>query len=186
MENLSEFLHKYIPCVDLTDFLDCFQRKIIAKKDFLVRPGDLCDFLVFIDKGLFRVYYYDLEGKEITSWFSFEHGMVTDMLAFYTNQKATFYVEALEDSEVFMITKEQLEELYAVNPEYREFGRRFAEEALAMMMGRSMSLQTLNATERYEELLANPEFMLKIPLKYLASYLGITDTSLSRIRKSFE
>jgi hypothetical protein len=109
--------------------------------------------------------------------------VITDLLGFYTTGRAEFYVEALEDSILYKVQKRDLEKLYHDFPVYREFGRKFAEEAFTILMFRTHSLHTKSAEERYRELLQIPDFMQKVPLKYLASYLGVTDTSLSRIRK---
>ena len=112
--------------------------------------------------------------------------MITDMLAFYTETRASFYVQAVEKSEIRIILKSQLDKLYQSNPEYQEFGRKYAENAFINVGQRMLSFQTKSAEERYKELLQNPKYMQKIPLKYLASYLGVTDTSLSRIRKNLQ
>jgi CRP-like cAMP-binding protein len=180
---LREFLEYYLPNEDLKPLLNCFHEFKIKKGRHLLKPGQDCNYLAFIQQGCFRVYYHDINDKEIITWFSFEEMVISDLLGLYTNGKAQFYVEALEDSLIYKISKADLENLYKQNPKYIEFGRKFAEEALTMLMYRTMSLHTLSAEERYKELLQQPDFMQKIPLKYLASYLGITDTSLSRIRK---
>jgi CRP-like cAMP-binding protein len=109
--------------------------------------------------------------------------IITDMLGYYTTGKAQFYVEALGDSILYKISKQDLEAFYKRHPVYGEFGRRFAEEALTMLMQRTLSLHTKSAEDRYKELLQIPDLIQNVPLKYLATYLGITDTSLSRIRK---
>lgn len=184
MTELEEFLSFYLPNEDLKPFLDCFHELTIKKGRHLLKPKQDCDYLAFIRAGSFRVYYHDTKGKDIITWFSFSNMVITDLLGFYTTGKAQFYVEALEDSSVYKITKNDLERLYSRFPVYREFGRKFVEEALTMLMQRTLSLHTKSAEERYKELLQQPGFMQKIPLKYLASYLGITDTSLSRIRKN--
>jgi CRP/FNR family transcriptional regulator, anaerobic regulatory protein len=93
-------------------------------------------------------------------------------------------VEALDDSVLYKINKHDLDELYKQQPPYSEFGRKFSEEALTMLMQRTLSLHTKSAEDRYKELMQIPELIQKVPLKYLATYLGITDTSLSRIRKN--
>lgn len=156
----------------------------IKKKDFLLKPSQNCSFLAFVKKGTFRVYFYDNDGIEITVWFSFEGMMVGDLLAFYKESKAHFYVQAVDECEISIISKNKLEKLYLSNREYLQFGKKYAEYVSVNVMERMLSFQTQSAEERYLELLANPNYMQKIPLKYLASYLGITDTSLSRIRKS--
>lgn len=183
-QELSTFLSFYLPKEDLAPFEDCFHELNLKKGRHLLKPGQACNYLAFIQEGCFRVYYHDLNGKEIITWFSFPQMVITDLLGLYTTGIATFYVEALEDSILYKIDQQDLERLYQEYPGYREFGRKFAEESLVMLMERTMSLHTKSAEERYRELLVIPEFMQKIPLKYLASYLGITDTSLSRIRKN--
>ena len=178
-----EFLAFYLPDKDLTPFLDKFQEQRISKGRHLLKPGQDCNYLAFIQEGCFRVYYYDLNDKEIITWFSFSEMVITDLFGFYTTGTARFYVQALEDSILYKVGKGDLENLYQRYPTYQQFGRKFAEEALATLMHRTMALHTKSAEERYKELLASPQFMQKIPLKYLASFLGVTDTSLSRIRK---
>jgi len=183
---LHQFLKFYLPDQDIEPFIECFKEIKIKKSKHLLRPGQECNYLAFIKKGSFRVYFYNMNGKEIITWFSFDEMVITDMLGFYTNGKAQFYVEALEDSIIYKISKENLEMLYTKYPVYREFGRKFAEEALTILMQRTMSLHTKSAGERYKELLQIPDFIQRIPLKYIASYLGVTDTSLSRIRKQIK
>jgi CRP-like cAMP-binding protein len=180
---LKDFLAFYIPNQDLSPFLACFHEQKIKKGKHLLKPRQGCNYMAYIQQGCFRVYYYDINNKEIITWFSFTEMVITDLLGLYTTGKAQFYVEALEDSIIYKITKQELENLYNEYPGYRDFGRKFAEEALTMLMQRTLSLHTKSAEERYKELLQIPDFIQKIPLKFLASYLGITDTSLSRIRK---
>ncbi|MBK7870475.1 MAG: Crp/Fnr family transcriptional regulator [Saprospiraceae bacterium] len=187
MDSIYDFLKYYIPEKDVPELAKGFStRKNIAKNELLLAPGISCDFLGFIIKGLFRVYFYDYEGKEITVWFSLEGMVITDMLAFYSDTKAQFYVQAIEDSEIIIITKEKLESSYAHYPSLIEFGRKFAEEAIVMLMERTLTLQTKTAEDRYKDLLEQPELLQRIPLKHLATYLGITDTSLSRIRRNIK
>lgn len=183
---LQQFLHFYLPGEDVAPFLACFRELHIKKDKHLLKPGMDCNYLAFIQSGCFRVYYYDLKGREIITWFSFSEMVVTDLLGLYTTGKAQFYVQALENSMLYKISRQDLEHLYNQYPAYREFGKKFAEEALTMLMQRTLSLHTKSAEERYKELLAIPDFMQKVPLKYLASYLGITDTSLSRIRRQIK
>lgn len=180
---LKDFLSFYLPNQNLQPFLERFHELKIKKGKHLLKPKQDCNYIAFIQKGCFRVYYYDIKDKEIITWFSFTEMVITDLLGLYTTGKAQFYVEALEDSILYKITKQDMENLYREYPIYQQFGRKFAEEALTMLMQRTMSLHTKSAEERYKELLQIPDFMQKIPLKYLASYLGVTDTSLSRIRK---
>ena len=181
---LNDFLKFYLPDQDLNLFKDYFHQFEIKKGRHLLKPGQDCSYLAFIQQGCFRVYHYDIQDKEIITWFSFEKMVITDMLGFYTTGSAKFYVEALEDSIIYKISKQDLEKLYKLNNSFLNFGRKLAEESLTILMERTMALQTKSAEDRYKELMTKPDFMQKIPLKYLASFLGITDTSLSRIRKN--
>ena len=182
-EALKAFLNFYLPHQNIDSFLEKFRKININKGEHLLKPGMDCSFIAYIQQGTFRVYHYDKDGKEIITWFSFKGMVITDLLGFYQSGKAQFYVEALEDGILYKITKRDLEQLYLLNPNYRKFGQLFAEEALIMLMERTMSLHTKSAEARYLELIQIPDFIEKIPLKYLASYLGVTDTSLSRIRR---
>ena len=185
MNDLKTFFNKYIPLADLELFVQAFDVvQKLKRKELLLKPGQNCTYLAFVQKGAFRVFFYDTEGTEITVWFSFEGMMIADLLAFYKGSKALFYVQAVEDSEICMLSKNKLEELYLEHPEYLQFGRKYAEYISINVMERMLSFQTKSAEERYLELLSNPKYMQRIPLKYLASYLGVTDTSLSRIRKN--
>ena len=185
MSKLELFLRKYIPLADIEELVRSFDTtKKIKKREFLLRPGGNCSFLAFVNSGTFRVFFYDKEGTEVTVWFSWEGMMVGDLLALYKHSKAIFYVQAIEDAEIYIIARSKLENLYLTNQDYLQFGRKYAEYVSINVMERMLSLQTKSAEERYLELLAKPNYMKRVPLKYLASYLGITDSSLSRIRKN--
>lgn len=185
MKKLTDFIRYYLPREDLEELLASFSEiKHVRKNDIFLRPPQSSGFIAFIEKGLFRVYFCDDAGKEITTWFSFEDMVITDLMSFYTGQKAFFYVQALEDCEVRLISKRRLDELYDKRPDYREFGRKFAEEALVITMQRLLTFYSKGAEEHYLELLSQPELLQRVPLKHLATYIGITDSSLSRIRKN--
>ena len=185
MDNLIKYFEKRLPLADVQPIVAAFSTlKKLKKGELLVQPGDNTTFLAYVNKGAFRVYFINDKGDEITTWFSFQDMFVTDLLAYYKEIPAKFFVEAVEESEIFTIQKYQLEKLFTTHPEYREFGRNFAENGMVLIMERMIALQTKSAEERYKELLDKPQFLQKIPLKYLATYLGITDTSLSRIRKN--
>lgn len=185
MDRLKSLFQEQLPLSNVQPLVDCFSvTKILKKGDRLVAPGQRTSFLAYINKGAFRVFFINEKGQEITSWFSFEGMFITDLISYYKETFADQFIEAIDDSELFIAQKSQLENLYLSQPEFREFGRSFAEKGMVMVMERMMSLQTKTAEERYLELLQQPKFLERIPLKYLATYLGITDTSLSRIRKS--
>ncbi len=184
MAQLQDFLERIMPGQNIEPLRETFTiQRSLEKGSLLVQPDQSANFLAFIQQGAFRVYFHNEKGLELTTWFSFEGMFIADLLAYYQDKPAVQFVEAITDSQVLIAQKHELEKLYLASPAYREFGRRFAEKGMVRVMQRMMSLQTKSATERYLELLDQPHFLQKIPLKHLASYLGITDTSLSRIRR---
>lgn len=185
MENLENCLKKRLPHLDIRPLAQSFSiTKRLKKNEFLVRPGQQSAFVAYLSTGAFRVFYDNEEHQEITTWFSFQNAFVTDLLAYYKETPATFYIQALENSQVLIAPKKDLEELYLREAKLQAFGRQFAENGMVLVMERMMSLQCKTATMRYLELLEQPQFLRKIPLKHLASYLGVTDSSLSRIRRN--
>jgi len=174
-----------MPGVDTGDFLKAFSKKKKLKKgEILIAPGEFTLFLSFINRGSFRVYFINQKGQDITTWFAFEDMWVTDLRAYYKNTRANYFVQAMEDSEIYTISKEKLESLYKENPLYLLFAKNFAEKGMSIMLERSDHyFQELSAEERYRKLLKSPIIKKKVPLKYIATFLGITETSLSRIRK---
>lgn len=185
METLETFFNQYITSKnDQQELISLFGKsKKLDAKSFLVKPGGPSSFLAFIEKGTFRVYLINAKGIEVTIWFSFAGMMISDMLAFYKNTSANFYIEAIEDSIIRIISKSDLRKVYQENVRLRAFGQRYSENALVKVMERMLELQTLDAEKRYLSLMERPLFLEKIPLKYLASFIGVTDTSLSRIRR---
>jgi len=185
LDLLIKHLRKHIPQADLTPFLQAFKEKRTLKKgEYLVRPQQNTLFLAFINKGGFRVFFYNKKGQDITTWLAFKDMWVTDLLSYYNNEPATYYVQALEDSEVYIIQKSKLEELYKHNKDYLSFAKNFAEAGMIVMLERSNHIfQEYSAEERYLKLLGTPVFKNNVPLKHIATFLGITETSLSRIRR---
>ena len=185
MDLLIKYLEKELPNIDIQPFLDAFsEKKKIKKGEILIAPGDNALHLNFINKGSFRVYFINKNGQEITTWFAFQNMWVTDLRSYYKNTRANFYVQALEESEIYTIQKTALENLYSKYPKYLTFAKNFAEQGMIIMLQRSDHLfQELSAEERYIELLKTPILKHNVPLKYIATFLGITETSLSRIRR---
>ena len=181
---LRNYFQKYLPLTNIDPLVEAFATfKCLKKGELFVRPGEKATSLAFICNGTFREYFYTQNGDEITTWFFYGEMFIADLLSFFNGKKSSRYVEAIENSQVLLIEKSALEKLYLTFPEYLDFGKKIAERRAILLMERMLSLQTKSAEERYKELLDHPKLMQNIPLKYLASYLGIKDTSLSRIRK---
>jgi CRP-like cAMP-binding protein len=156
----------------------------IKKGDYFIKEGQVCRQLGFLNEGLLRV-YYTADGKEITSYFNSGHRnpIVSAFYSFLSTQPSLENIHALEDSELIVIDYENLEELYEQNPLFQKLGRLMAEQNYLASVLRIYSLQNKPALERYEDLLRKYKHVIQhIPQHYIASYLGITPESLSRIR----
>lgn len=161
-----------------------FLRKEIAQHDFLLREGRVCDEYLFLDHGLLRAFACDPDGNDITTGFYKSGQVAFEVSSFFTRVPSQENIQALTDCAGWYITFQQLNALFHARPEFREFGRSVLVRGFAALKSRMLTMITEPAAVRYEQLLrANPEILLHAPLKTVASYLGITDTSLSRIRK---
>lgn len=161
-----------------------FTSASIEKNQILLRPGQISDQYFFIEDGFFRSYALDTDGNEITTGFFGRHQVVFEVNSFFNRVPSQEYIQALVHTRAFYISFESLNQLFHTMPEFREFGRSLLVKGYSGLKQRMLSIITQTAEERYELLLKqNPEIFEKAPLKAIATYLGITDTSLSRIRK---
>lgn len=157
-------------------------KKTFAKGETIINYNERCDRIFFIDKGLVRGYYYD-DGKEITHWFAQEQEFATSFYAFITSKPASEYVQALEETEVIEIPYSVLQHLYKTFPETERLGRIITENYYIKLEERFLSLQFKTAKERYQKLLnSKPSLIQRVSLGQIASYLGITQETLSRTR----
>jgi len=166
--------------------VDQFQQKTILKNQFHLNAGRVCDEYLFLESGFLRAFAYDVDANEVTTGFYTPGQIVFEVSSFFTRSRSKENIQALTDCEGWFISFEQLNELFHSLPEFREFGRSVLVQGFAGLKNRMLSTITETAEERYAHLLqTNPEIFQHAPLKTIASYLGITDTSLSRIRKDF-
>ncbi len=157
-------------------------RKEYPRGTLLLEQGKTCRHLYFLEYGFARSFYYQA-GKDITSWFAFEDDIVTSMYSF-TAQKPSFEnIEILENSVLHSITHDQLQQLYNKFPEFNLAGRLLTEKYYIELEERTFSFQIQSATERYQIILNHqPELLQRASLGHIASYLGISQETLSRIR----
>lgn len=182
--SLKNFLTKYVTFsqVELENICDKFKSKIVKKNDYLLRQGETCKDLVFVQKGCLRLYYLK-DDIEVSVWFAFEHSSAIEIYSFISGNPSNYFLQAIEDSEVLYLSKTELNKLYQAQPKMQEMMRNFWEDVILNLIKRFTALQTDSAEKRYFDLLSKPEYMDSIPQKYLASFIGVTPTSLSRIRK---
>lgn len=130
-----------------------------------------------------RAFAHDTDGAEVTTGFYTANQVVFEVSSFFQRSASQENIAALEDCEGWYITFEELNELFHALPAFREFGRHILVKGFAALKGRMLSQITEPAETRYERLLqTSPDILQRVPVKHIASYLGITDTSLSRIR----
>ena len=160
----------------------CFQQVEFRKNDWLVREGKICRHLYFLEKGALRG-FYQAEDKEITHWFSFATDFVTSFHSFITQQPAVENIRLLENSVLWSISKATLNRLLADYPELERVLRKAYENYYIRLEERFVNAQFKTAAERYQELLdQTPHIIERVPLGYIASYLGISQETLSRVR----
>jgi CRP-like cAMP-binding protein len=156
----------------------------IKKGSQLLRNGETCNYFYFVNKGILRSYYFQ-DDKEVTNWFALENDFATSIYSFISRNQSYENIEALEDTTLEMLSNNSLQEIYTKFPETERTGRLIIENYYISLEERIVSIQFKTAKERYDKLLAkHPGIILRAPMGAIASYLGITQETLSRIRKS--
>jgi len=154
----------------------------IKKNADLQSIGHTCKTIYFINKGIARIYYYK-DGNDITESFSFENNIIARVESLFSGEPSRKAIQALEDSELIAIDATKLFKLYDRFPDIERLFRKIVEAGYVETVNRIESIQFHTAEERYSDLLEKGKNIIqRIPLKYIASYLGITPVSLSRIR----
>jgi CRP-like cAMP-binding protein len=170
---------------DLDYMLTFFKPMILKKNNFFLKSGNYCSHVVYLKSGLLRIYYTNENGEEITCYFSLETEFVTSLASFSKEIRSIENIQAIVTTELLVISKIDLEKLYQELPNTQELGRKAIEKIALNMEKRIFLFLNKNAEERYQDMLKNsPILIKKVPLKYLASYLGITPQHLSRLRKT--
>jgi CRP-like cAMP-binding protein len=159
-----------------------FVKVELTKNSFLIKEGQTCKQLYFLEKGCLRG-YYNIDGKDITQWFGFENDFVTSFRSFIATVPSAEYIHVIEDAILWSIEKTQLDSLLHNHPEIEKIVRLIYEQYYIRLEERYANAHFKTATERYESLLQNETHIIqRIPLGYIASYLGISQETLSRIR----
>lgn len=154
----------------------------IKKNQELQAIGHTCKNIYFINKGIARIYYYH-DGMDITESFLFENNIIARVESLFTGKPSRKAIQVLEDSEIVVINATQLFDLYDTYPETERLFRKIFEAGYVDTVNRMESIQFHTAEERYTALLnEQPSLLQRVPLKHIASYLGITQVTLSRIR----
>ncbi len=183
-DQLQTFTAGYISLTSLkwAEILPYFQPLNILKGDFIVREGETTSYIYFINAGLFRIFYLK-DGIETNRYFASENEFATTLTSFLTQQPTFENMQALENSFVLKLHYDSLQLIYKVHPAWESFFRQLLQEAYIGMAKRIESFITKSAEERYSDFIKlNPHLLQRVPQQYIATYLGITPVSLSRIR----
>lgn len=175
--------------IDLTEeefkyFTSLLLHKRLRKKQFLLEEGEVFNYECFVNSGCLRQYYLDEKGQEHIIQFAISDWWIGDQYSFLTGQPAINFIDAIEASEVLLISKTNLEQLYVTVPKFERLFRIAFQNSYLALQRRILSNLSHTAEERYLDFTTRyHEIEQKVPQHQVASYLGITPESLSRIRK---
>jgi len=185
-EAIKTYYRKLVPHIsedELAVMEPSFSVRQVQKGDFLVKAGQVCQYVSFINKGLVRL-YYTFDGKDISTGFAGAGEYTSEYESFLTRRPATQNIGALTDIEVVDLGFDDMQRLYKQYPVFQEFGRKIAEMLFIMLNQRNTALLALTPEDRYRNMIAgNSSLLQQVPQYMLASFIGITPEHLSRIRK---
>ncbi len=172
-----------IPEIEIDVALNFFTSVSFQKGQYLLSEGQVCKYLYFINSGLTKSYLLR-EGKEHIRQFAAENDFVVDLGSFLSQSKSAFFIETLESTEALKIKYEDLDKLFNSSFSFMKLGKVIADRSTINLIKRSVSLVKDDATDRYLDFIKErPTLIQRVPQFMIASYLGITPESLSRIRK---
>lgn len=186
MNELENYLHTYFGIeneAESKSIQQLFRPLSLKKGDFLVQPGKTCTELAFVQSGLLRIYAIP-DGKEITQWISSPGYFITELNSFLFRNPSRWYIEALTPVELVSVSRTNYETLNTTIPNWAEFEKAFMAKCFTMMEDRIFAHLSMTAEERYQLFFEqNKELFQQVPLQYIASMLGMTPETFSRVRK---
>lgn len=182
------FFHKFNEKVNLSKeeeevIKQYLTPKKLRKKQYLLQEGDVCKHIAFVEKGALKAYVVDDAGAESIIQFALEGWVISDLYSFLTGEPATYNIDALENAELVLISKSAHEELLKKIPKYETYIRLQITGAYIALQKRLTSIISLPLEERYKNFLAlYPNIAQRVPQHMIASYMGLTPETLSRVR----
>jgi len=169
----------------LSSLMERVQTKKLEKNEFLLTEGQTCKHVFFVENGLLRFYTIDEAGKEHLVQFVPEEWFISDRSSIYFNEPSGFYVDSIEESMVAMLDRDFYNHALSLSPEFRNYNEFLLQNHIRQMQNRINLLLGASAETRYKEFLKlYPDIVSRVPQWMIASYLGITPESLSRVRKN--
>ncbi len=186
MDNISDYLARVlkVPKDAVMQCSEFYYPKKLKKGDFLLREGEICNGTYFVESGLLRMYSIDKNGKEHIIQFAPEQWLISDRSSQYFNDKSSYFIDTVENSEIIVLKMDFFKNLHQLYPETVENNDMLLHKHIRALQKRVNSLLSDTAEERYMSFIKMyPNLMLRVPQWMVASYLGITPESLSRVRK---
>jgi CRP-like cAMP-binding protein len=187
-EKLIQYCQQVLPMPTdkAVQIAETFKVKYIPKNTFLIDEGKVCNTSHFIEEGYARMYTFDTQGKDITTMLFSNLMFANDFYSFFKRVPASESLITISECKTWYLSFEDLQKNFHSIPEFREFGRMMLINNCAALKQRMLSMIQQTGEQRYTHLMeTHPEIFQHVPLKNIASYLGVTDTSLSRIRRDF-
>ncbi|MCS4302220.1 Crp/Fnr family transcriptional regulator [Chryseobacterium sp. BIGb0232] len=186
MKELEQYIQSHFKIIQpeqLNQVSSLFKSEILKKGDNFLRAGRICDKLCFIQSGLLRVFTTKYD-KEVTQWIATKGYFGTDLSSFYFKIPSRWTIQALSDTEIYFITHNDYNKIINIVPTWNELEKNFIIQCVTYMEDRIFSHLSMSAEERYNSFFeSNKELFNQVPLQYIASILGMTPETFSRIRK---
>lgn len=186
IEPLIHYFSKFLPLEDqeIAFLVSVFKERKVRRRQFILQEGDVCKYNSFVMEGCFRMYKVDENGKEHNLQFAVENWWIGDIGSFHSEQPSQLNIEAIENSVILQIKKEDQLRLFVDYPKFNRIFRVFTENALVSLQRRVLQNISSTAEERYLDFMErHPYFFNRISNVQIASYLGVTPEFLSTIRK---
>jgi CRP-like cAMP-binding protein len=189
LELLPQFVDLFLNTIQASEeefetVLSYFRKENLPRKFFLLKEGQTCKMITYINKGCVRTYTIDGNGGEHILHFAFEDWFIGDLESLYTGMPTQLNIQALEDCELLCVSKEDFDKLEEQIPRLKEWNVAKQRKAHHAAIKRLSEVKTLSTKERYMNLIEkHPHIFQRVPLQYIASYLDIEPQSLSRLRK---
>lgn len=186
MDIFKDYIKKRIAVTEeqLEQITSSYTQTQVKKKSFILRAGEICNFEGFVKKGCFKIFYLTPNGEEHILYFAIEEWWISDIASFNDQEPAQLYIQALEDSEILIISREQKEKLFTNCTQVERLFRIMSQRAQVASQHRIIAALGFTAQERYLDFIKRyPKIYPRISNLQLASYIGVTQEFLSRLKR---